>query len=87
MAPPAGRGFIEADDPAGGSRLSTIGRLCEGLTLPQAAAEIAAAQVHVADRPGRVVDGRVAEGSFELRPVYAARVDPAVVRLTQAAEP
>jgi putative ABC transport system permease protein len=58
---------------AGGSWLSTIGRLREGVTLPQAAAEIAAAQVHVADRPGRVVDGRVAEGSFELRPLYASR--------------
>jgi putative ABC transport system permease protein len=57
----------------GGGWLSTVGRLTGGTTLPQARAELAAAEPHIEERPKRLVDRELVDGSFELRPIYASR--------------
>jgi predicted permease len=58
----------------GGSWLRTIGRLRDGVTVAQAAAELGAVETHLKDRPiRRMPDRTIAAESFTVTPVYESR--------------
>jgi predicted permease len=59
---------------AGGSWLTTVGRLREGVTLPEAAAELAAVEPGIESRPTRRSrDGSITFGSFSVTAMYESR--------------
>jgi putative ABC transport system permease protein len=58
---------------AEGFWLRTVARLREGVTLRQAAAELASVEGDMSARPKRLVDGTFVDSSFVLTPLYASR--------------
>jgi putative ABC transport system permease protein len=68
---PSGTNLLRS---SGGFWLTTVGRVRDGVTRAQAAAELAAVESRVEGRTKRLAaDGTLVDGSLELRPVYASR--------------